>query len=159
MFDVGRSRESQAHCAQYLFYKRCGSKEPNPTCAGPFPYRNRCSNPHRGLRSQCGSVTGRNEGARRRYSGRCHVSASMVRHPPNVGEAPGCTYILFLRLDGYQRKTMGVFGDIAWRKWCGVLTDEVPHGSLSGISSGYKATPKCLDHAMASTGLSSTLAP
>jgi len=41
----------------------------------------------------------------------------------------------------------------------GVLTDEVPHGSLSGISPGYKATPKGLDDAMASTGLSSTLAP
>jgi hypothetical protein len=83
----------------------------------------------------------------------------MVRQPPNVGEAPGCIHILFLGLDGYQRKTMGVFGDIAWRKWCGVLTDEVPHGSLSGISPDYKATPKCLDDAMASTGLSSTLAP
>jgi len=54
---------------------------------------------------------------------------------------------------------MGVFGDIAWRKWYGVLTDEVPHGSLSGINPDYKATPKCLDDAMASTGLSSTLAP
>jgi hypothetical protein len=83
----------------------------------------------------------------------------MVRQPPNVGEAPGCLHILFLQSDGYWKKTMGVFGDIAWRQWCGVLTDEVPHGSLSGISSGYKATPKCLDHAMASTGLSSTLAP
>ena len=157
MFDV---RVSRRHTALSIcFTKRCGSKEPNPTCAGPSPCRNRCPNSHCGLRSQCGSVTGRNEGARQRYSGRCHVSASMVRHPPNVGEAPGCIHILFLRLDGYQRKTMGVFGDIAWRKWCGVLTDEVPHGSLSGISPGYKATPKCLDDAMASTGLSSTLAP
>jgi hypothetical protein len=159
MFDVRRSRESQAHCAQSMFYKRCGSNEPNPTCAGPFPYRNRCPNSHCAVRSQCSSVTGRNEGARQRYSGRCHVSASMVRQPPNVGEAPGCLHILFLQPDGYWKKTMGVFGDIAWRQWCGVLTDEVPHGSLSGISSGYKATPKCLDHAMASTGLSSTLAP
>jgi hypothetical protein len=83
----------------------------------------------------------------------------MVRQPPNVGEAPGCIHILFLRIDGYLRKTMGVFGDIAWRKWYGVLTDEVPHGSLSGINPDYKATPKCLDDAMASTGLSSTLAP
>jgi hypothetical protein len=40
---------------------------------------------------------------------------------------------------------MGVFGDIAWRKWRGVLTDEVPQGSLLGISPGYKATPKCQD--------------
>jgi len=83
----------------------------------------------------------------------------MVRQPPNVGEALGCKHIPFFRVDGYRTKTMGVFGDIAWRKWCGVLTDEVPHGSLSGISPGYKATPNCLDHAMASTGLSSTLAP
>jgi hypothetical protein len=30
----------------------------------------------------------------------------MVRQPPNVGEAPGCIHILFLRLDGYQRKTL-----------------------------------------------------
>jgi hypothetical protein len=83
----------------------------------------------------------------------------MVRQPPNVGEALGCKHIPFFRVDGYRTKTMGVFGDIAWRKWRGVLTDEVPHGSLSGISPGYKATPKCLDDAMASTGLSSTLAP
>ena len=28
-----------------LSLKRCGSKyEPNPTCAGPFPYRSRCPN-------------------------------------------------------------------------------------------------------------------
>jgi hypothetical protein len=83
----------------------------------------------------------------------------MVRQPPNVGEASGCNHIPFFRVDGYQKKTMGVFGGIAWRKWRGVLTDEVPHGSLAGISPDYKATPKCLDDAMASTGLSSTLAP
>ena len=69
-----------------------------------------------------------------------------------MGEALRCIYTFFLRIDGYQRKTMGVLGDIAWRKWRGVLTDEVPHGSLSGISPDYKATPKCLDDAMASTG-------
>ncbi len=150
---------SRRHTALSLSIQTVRFNEPNPTCAGPFPYRNRCPNSHRGLRSQCGSATSRNEGARQRYSGRCRVSASMVRQPPNVGEAPGCRHILFLGLDGYQRKPMGVFGDIAWRKWCGVLTDEVPHGSLSGISPDYKATPKCLDDAMASTGFSSTLAP
>ena len=33
---------------------------------------------------------------------------------------------------------MGVLGDIAWRKWCSVLTDEVPLGSLLGISSAIR---------------------
>ena len=149
------SRESQVHSAQS--FKRCGSIEPNPTCAGPSPYRNRCLNSQVGVRSQCGSVTCRSEGARQRYSGRCHDSASMVRQPPNMGEALGCNYTLFRWKDGYQRETMGVLGDIAWRKWCSVLTDEVLRGSRSGISSGYKATPKCLDYAMVSTGLSPTL--
>ena len=54
---------------------------------------------------------------------------------------------------------MGVLGDIAWGKWRGVLTDEVPRGSLYGISPSYKAMPKGPDDAMASTGLSPTLAP
>jgi len=38
----------------------------------------------------------------------------MVRQPPNMGEALGRIYTLFLRIDGYQGKTMGVLGDIAW---------------------------------------------
>jgi hypothetical protein len=43
-----------------------------------------------------------------------------------MGEALGCIYTFFLRTDGYQRKAMGVLGDIAWRKWCRALTDEAP---------------------------------
>ncbi len=84
MFDVRVSRRYTALSK----YKRCGSDEPNPTCAGPSPYRNRCPNSYSGVCSQCGSVTCHSDGARQRYSGRCHVSASMVRQPPNVGEAP-----------------------------------------------------------------------
>ena len=53
---------------------------------------------------------------------------------------------------------MGVLGDIAWRKWRGVLTDEVPRGSPTGDKLGYKAMPKCPGDAMVSTGLSPALA-
>jgi len=125
-FGFRYSRESQLHCAQSLILNGAVQKEPNPTCAGPSPYGNRCSNSQCGARSQCGSVTYRSEGARQRYPGRCHVSASMVRQPPSMGEALRCIYTFFLRIDGYQRKTMGVLGEIAWRKWCSALTDEAP---------------------------------
>jgi hypothetical protein len=56
---------------------------------------------------------------------------------------------------------LGVIGDIAWRKWHGALTDEVPtlfSVLLMEISVGYKAKPKCWRYATVSTGLSPTLA-
>jgi hypothetical protein len=60
---------------------------------------------------------------------------------------------------------MGVLGDITWRKWHGVLTDEDPLCSPSyvlilrtEINAHYKAKPKCWRYAMVSTGLPPALA-
>ncbi len=53
-----------------LSLKRCGSSEPNPTCAGSSPYRSHCSNlPSGGVRSQGRPARGGVEVARRDTSG------------------------------------------------------------------------------------------
>jgi hypothetical protein len=47
------------------------------------------------------------EGAKQRYSGGCHVSASVVRQPPLLGEALETIKSLRVRAGGYLTRTIG----------------------------------------------------
>jgi hypothetical protein len=85
----------------------------------------------------------------------------MVRQLPLFGEALEAISSLRVGIDGYLTRTTGVLGDITWRKWHDVLTDEDPRCSSSfwrKISAHYKALPKGRRYATVSTGFSSTLA-
>jgi hypothetical protein len=124
-------------CSELSLHKRCGlpKGKPNPTGAGPYPSRSRCSNSAGAeVRSQCGARTvakgpGNDTlGGVAIRPGRCAKLPFVVKHwvsSPCVGRP----LTAGVRLPS---QTVRVLGGVAERQWLATLTGEAPRRPCTG---------------------------